>query len=121
MLLVGLSTCSTCKKIEKALNQAEVQYSYQDVRKNPPTETQLLEWIEEIGTDNINRLVNYSGQVYRKLQLKDTWATLSVQEKVALLASDGMLIKRPILILDSHEVKIGKEVDQYVQQLLLAQ
>lgn len=118
MLLVGLSTCSTCKKIEKALKQADKQYIYQDVRKNPPTQEQLLEWVEKIGTDEINRLVNYSGQAYRKLQLKDIWQKLSVQEKVERLASDGMLIKRPILILDSNEVKIGKEVDQYVQHLL---
>ncbi|MBK0347637.1 Spx/MgsR family RNA polymerase-binding regulatory protein [Aerococcaceae bacterium zg-ZJ1578] len=115
--LIGLTTCSTCKAIEKQLKAKEIDYLYQDVRQERPTESQVQKWVEQIGEVSIKKLVNTSGMRYRELQLKDKWDSLMIEDKISLLASDGMLIKRPILETSDGNFYIGKEVSQFLEQL----
>lgn len=116
MKLIGLKTCSTCKLIEKMLKQANLDYCYQDVRENPPMVEQIRGWLSIIQEDNIKKLVNTSGNVYKSLGLKDKWEQMNLDEKVNLLASDGMLIKRPILELDNGRIFIGKDIQRYLEE-----
>ena len=68
--LIGLKTCSTCRQIEKLLRQADITYQYQDVRTDRPTADQIRGWLSSINKENIDKLVNTHGQVYRERQLK---------------------------------------------------
>lgn len=111
--LIGLKTCSTCREIEKILRQNDIDFEYQDVRESRPTTEQIRGWLSLIGEENIGKIVNASGQVYRDLKLKDQWPSMSVDQKINILGSDGMLIKRPILI-DNKQVYIGKEVKLFL-------
>lgn len=114
--LIGLKTCSTCRQIEKLLRQADIEYQYQDVRTDRPTTDQIRGWLSFIGEENIDKLVNSHGQVYRDLHLKDHWKGYTVSEKIKTLGSDGMLIKRPILITDSNQLFVGNEVKHYLEE-----
>lgn len=117
--LVGLKTCSTCKAVEKQLKQKGFSYQYQDVRENRPTREQITEWLILIGEQNIRKLLNTSGLVYRELGLKDKWYLLTLDEQIELLASNGMLIKRPILLLNSQQILIGNEVKKSLEDDLI--
>lgn len=115
--LIGLTSCSTCRQIEKLLKQANISYQYQDVRMDRPTADQIRGWLSFIGEANINKLVNVHGQVYRERQLKDVWKDYTTEQKIDTLASDGMLIKRPILITDQQQVLVGNEVGAYLEEV----
>lgn len=114
--LIGLKTCSTCRQIEKLLRQADITYQYQDVRTDRPTADQIRGWLSSINEENIDKLVNTHGQVYRERQLKNDWKNFSVEEKIQTLALDGMLIKRPILITDNNRLFVGNEVKNYLEE-----
>lgn len=91
--------CSTCKKAKKWLEENNIKYEERDIKGDNPTVDELKEWI---GRSNypIKRFFNTSGIAYRELGLKDKLNNMTDDEKVLLLATDGMLVKRPILILD---------------------
>lgn len=89
--------CTTCSKARKWLDENNVEYEERNIKDNKPTEVELKEWIEK-GIYPIKRYFNTSGQVYRGLGLKDKLDTMEDDEKIKILASDGMLVKRPILI-----------------------
>lgn len=117
--LIGLKTCSTCKAIEKQLKIKGLEYDYQDVRENRPSKKQIENWLSLIGEDQIRKLVNTSGLVYRELNLKDKWANLSLNEQIELLASDGMLVKRPILVTEDQQIFIGNEAKKCLEEDLI--
>lgn len=89
--------CSTCKKAQKWLEEKGIEYELRDIKTNNPTKEELKEWYEKSGLD-IKRFFNTSGMIYREMQLKDKLLAMSEEEKLELLATDGMLVKRPILI-----------------------
>lgn len=91
--------CSTCKKALKYLDDEGISYEMIDQVKTPPSAEELRTMIERSGLP-IRRFFNTSGMKYRELGLKDKLDTMTDDEKYALLASDGMLIKRPILVTD---------------------
>lgn len=97
MLLVLYPKCSTCKKAEKFLKEHDISYEVKDIVLNTPSANELKEYIEMSGLD-ISKFFNTSGMKYRELGLKDKLKVMSYEDKVSLLASDGMLIKRPLLI-----------------------
>ena len=95
--------CSTCRKAKAELNQLGLEVESVNIKENPPSAQFLRELLE--GADlELKKFFNTSGQSYRSLGLKDKLPTLSQDE---LLASDGMLIKRPILIKDGKVLQVG--------------
>lgn len=96
-LFIEYPACSTCRKAKKFLQEANVDFIDRHIVEDTPTLEELKTWVSSSGIA-IHRLFNTSGQVYRQLQLKDKLEQMSDEEKLTLLAGNGMLIKRPLLI-----------------------
>lgn len=116
MLFVCYSNCSTCRGLEKDLIEKEATFSKRDIKEENPTAAEMKEWHEKSGLP-LKKFFNTSGIVYRELKLKDKLGDMSEEEQYALLATDGMLVKRPILITDNDEVLVGLLVKEYIAQL----
>jgi len=99
MLFICYPKCSTCAKAKAYLEDKGISYEMRDIKLNNPKPDELALWYEKSGLD-IKRFFNTSGLLYKELQLKDRLPAMSTDEKLALLASDGMLVKRPIAIGD---------------------
>ncbi len=104
-LFVCYPKCSTCKKAEKWLIENEISYDMRDIKLENPTREELKEWHEKSGLD-IKRFFNTSGQIYRGMGLKDKLPGMTLEEKYELLATDGMLVKRPIYV-SEDKVLVG--------------
>lgn len=89
--------CSTCKKALKFLEENNISYELRDIKLNNPNKEELDKLIKLSGKD-IKSFFNTSGLLYRSLELKDKIPNMSYEEKLELLASDGMLVKRPIFV-----------------------
>ena len=98
--------CSTCRKAKAWLEQADVQFETIDLVQDTPSADTFEKWITASGLP-VRRFFNTSGMKYRELGLKDKMADLSVEEASELLASDGMLVKRPLLIKDDQFLTNG--------------
>ncbi|MFC3420233.1 arsenate reductase family protein [Salinicoccus hispanicus] len=105
--------CTTCRKGKKYLQESDVQFDSIDMVKNPPSADVLRELVETSGTD-IDMLFNKRGKKYKDLNLNDRLDGMSQDEKLALLSSDGMLIKRP-LVYDGTSVLLGFKEAEYRQ------
>ena len=106
VLFLEYPKCSTCKKAKKWLEDNSVEFTDRHIKEENPTAEELSEWHKKSGLP-LKKFFNTSGQSYRSLGLKDKLPTLSLDEAVELLASDGMLIKRPILIKDGKVLQVG--------------
>ena len=91
--------CSTCKKAKKWLEVNKIEYIDRNIVEKTPTIKELTKWIKQSNQD-IKKWFNTSGIKYKELKLKEKLNNITQMEKIKLLASDGMLIKRPILISD---------------------
>lgn len=91
--------CSTCKKALKWLEEQGVDYTKRPMKEENPTKEELQEWYDKSGLP-LKRFFNTSGNLYKELKLKDKLADMSEEEQLALLATDGMLVKRPLLVSD---------------------
>ena len=110
MLFIEYPKCTTCKRAKKFLDEHNYHYIDRNIKESNPTEKELVNWIEKSGLP-INKWFNTSGTLYRQMNLKDKLKGMSEKEQIQLLASDGMLVKRPILITDK-QIFIGfKEID----------
>ena len=98
-IFIEYPKCSTCKKAKKWLEENSIEFIDRNIVTDTPTQEELTEWIERSGQD-IKKWFNTSGLKYKELNLKDRLVNMSNEEKIELLASDGMLIKRPLLISD---------------------
>ena len=107
--------CSTCKKAERYLIEKNAEFTVRDIKLNNPSKTELKEWIERSGLE-IRRFFNTSGLKYKELNLKEKLSQMSDDEKIDLLASDGMLVKRPILVSDDF-VLVGFKQTEWDQKL----
>ena len=105
MLFVNYPKCTTCKKAEKWLKDHELEYEARNIKEENPTEEELTEWVKRRGF-LVKRFFNTRGMLYREMGLKDKLADMTEQEQIALLATDGMLVKRPLLVTES-DVKVG--------------
>lgn len=103
--------CGTCRKAKKWLDEHGVQYDEINIVENPPTKDQLSKFQEQSGLE-LKKFFNTSGKKYRELGLKDRLKTASREEMLDLLASDGMLFKRPIAT-DGKKVTVGFNEDTY--------
>lgn len=97
MLLLCYPKCTTCQKAQAWLDARGIAYTYRDIKEQNPSYEELCEWYARSGLD-IKRFFNTSGLLYKSLSLKDKLPAMSDEEKLRLLATDGMLVKRPILI-----------------------
>ena len=97
MLFVQYPKCTTCKKAEAWLKENKVDYESRHIKDNHPTAEELKIWIARSGLP-VRKFFNTSGLLYKEMQLKDKLGSMSDEEMINLLASDGMLVKRPLLI-----------------------
>lgn len=105
MLFIEYPKCTTCKKAKKYLEEKRLSFEERHIVENNPTAEELKKWIEASGYP-VKKFFNTSGMKYRELGLKDKLPEMSDEEKIELLATDGMLVKRPILI-DGDRVLVG--------------
>ncbi|MEG0693251.1 MAG: arsenate reductase family protein [Oscillospiraceae bacterium] len=104
-LFVYYPKCTTCQKAKKWLDDNKIEYQERDIKEQNPTERELRDWHEKSGLP-LKRFFNTSGLVYKGLGLAKKLPTMSEDEQYALLATDGMLVKRPIII-GSELVLVG--------------
>lgn len=96
-LFICYPKCSTCKKAEKWLDENNIEYDKRDIKENNPNENELKQWITKSGYP-IKKFFNTSGNVYKELNLKDNLLSMSDDDKIMLLSTNGMLVKRPIVV-----------------------
>lgn len=96
-LFVCYPKCSTCKKAENWLKENEISYELRNIKENRPSKEELEAWHKKSGLE-LKKFFNTSGMLYREMQLKDKLPSMSDEEKLELLTTDGMLVKRPILV-----------------------
>ncbi len=97
MLFVCYPKCTTCRKARKWLDEKGIPYEERDIKEDNPTEEELRTWHAQSGLP-LKKFFNTSGIPYRELKLKDRLPEMTDDEKYELLASNGMLVKRPLLI-----------------------
>ncbi len=105
MLFVCYPKCSTCMKAKKWLEERGMEYELRDIKTDNPTAEELKTWWEKSGLP-LKRFFNTSGNLYKEMKLKDKLPQMSEEEQIALLSTDGMLVKRPILV-SSGKVLVG--------------
>ena len=103
MLLVHYPKCSTCQKAKKWLNEKGVEFEERNIKDENPTKEELKTWHEKSGMP-LKKFFNTSGMIYREMQLKDKLPDMTEEEQYELLSTDGMLVKRPILVTDTAVV-----------------
>lgn len=103
--------CSTCQKAKKFLDENKVKYEERHIVTDTPNVEELKDIIKKSGL-SVNKLFNTSGMLYRSMNLKEELKSLSDEEKISLLASNGMLIKRPIFIKNS-DIVVGFKEDEW--------
>lgn len=108
VLFLEYPKCSTCKKAKKWLEDHQVNYDDRHIVEDNPTMEELKEWVGRSGLP-LRRFFNTSGMKYRELQLKDRLPKMSEEEQLELLATDGMLVKRPLLVLEDRVIPGFKE------------
>ncbi|MFC5602556.1 arsenate reductase family protein [Sporosarcina koreensis] len=111
LIYYGYPKCGTCRKAKKWLETAGLEFVDVNIVENPPSKEELQQMIGNSGLD-IKKFFNVSGMKYRELNLKDKLPEMTDDEKVELLATDGMLMKRP-LVTDGAKVTVGFKEDQF--------
>ena len=110
MIFLCYPKCSTCKKAQAWLDDHGISYDLRDIKEQNPSLEELKEWHSRSGLP-LKRFFNTSGMQYRALELKDKLPGMSEEEQFALLATDGMLVKRPMLIADGFVLVGFKAAD----------
>ena len=110
MLFLQYPPCSTCQKAKKWLDARGVAYTDRHIKENNPTYEELKAWYKMSGLP-LKKFFNTSGLVYKSLGLKDKLLTMTEDEQLRLLATDGMLVKRPLVIGDDFVLTGFKEKD----------
>ncbi len=108
VLFIEYPRCSTCQKAGKWLREHSVEYQDRHIVEDRPTEEELKTWIQTSGLP-VKKFFNTSGKKYKELGLKDRLPSMSDGEQIALLATDGMLVKRPLLVGDGFVIPGFKE------------
>ncbi|CYV00731.1 arsenate reductase family protein [Streptococcus suis] len=98
--------CSTCRAAKAELKSLGLEFEAINIKSTPPSAEELKAWMEATGLE-LKKYFNTSGNSYRELGLKDKFDSLSLEQALNLLANDGMLIKRPLLIQDGKILQIG--------------
>ena len=115
MLFIEYPKCSTCQKAKKWLDDIGFEYESRDIKTENPTYEELKKWYAESGLP-LKKFFNTSGLIYKSMQLKDKLPTMSEDEQLKLLATDGMLVKRPIIISDKA-ILTGFREKEWIEKL----
>lgn len=115
MLFICYPKCSTCKKAEDFLKKNKISYDYRDIKEKNPTEKEIGTWQKKSGLP-MKKFFNTSGMLYREMGLKDKLDSMTDDEMAKLLATDGMLVKRPLLITDKT-VLVGFKENEWGELL----
>ena len=105
MLFIEYPKCSTCQKAKKWLDEHEITYTDRHIVEQNPSYEELKEWHEKSGLP-LKKFFNTSGLLYKEMKLKDRLPEMSGDEQLKLLATNGMLVKRPLLI-DDNRILVG--------------
>lgn len=116
MLYICYPKCTTCQRAEKWLDEKGVLFEKRDIKQDNPSYDELKCWYEKSGLD-VKKFFNTSGLLYKSLELKDKLPVMSVEEKLRLLSTDGMLVKRPIVVTD-NDVLVGFKEKKWEEKLL---
>ena len=100
MLFIQYPPCSTCQKAKKWLDTAGLSYTDRHIKENKPTYEELKTWYQKSGLP-LKRFFNTSGLLYKSMNLKEKLPTMTEEEQLRLLATDGMLVKRPLVVTDT--------------------
>ena len=106
--------CTTCQKAKKWLDENGVEYHLRDIKQDNPTLEELTDWYAKSGLP-LKKFFNTSGLLYKSMELKNKLPTMTDEEMLKLLASDGMLVKRPLLI-DRDDVLVGFREEQWKEK-----
>lgn len=102
--------CTTCQKAKKWLDDNNIEYELRDIKLDNPTIEELTDWYKRSGLP-LRKFFNTSGLLYKSLDLKNKLPQMTEQEMLKLLSTDGMLVKRPIIVSDSFVLVGFKEID----------
>ncbi|MDO4766225.1 MAG: arsenate reductase family protein [Eubacteriales bacterium] len=110
MKLIGYSKCSTCQKAKKWLEEQNINFAFREIKTENPSVEELKLWQEKSGLP-LKKFFNTSGLLYKSMNLKDKLAEMTEEEQYSLLAGDGMLVKRPLLVAENFVLVGFKEAD----------
>ena len=116
MLFIEYPKCSTSNKAKKWLNENAVTYDKRNIKEDNPTFDELKKWYQASGLD-IKKFFNTSGKLYREQGIKELFKSATIDELLAILATDGMMVKRPILIGDGI-VLVGFKEETWENEIL---
>ena len=115
MLFICYSKCTTCQKAKAWLDQNHIPYTLRDIRQENPTCDELAGWHKASGLP-LRKFFNTSGTLYKSMNLKDRLPDMTEEQQLRLLATDGMLVKRPILVGEGF-VLVGFRADEWEQKV----
>lgn len=116
MLFIHYPKCSTCQKAKKWLDDNNIEYTERNIKEENPTAEELKAWYDKSGLP-LKKFFNTSGLIYKSMNLKDKLPDMSEKEQLALLSSDGMLVKRPVIIGD-NVVLTGFREKEWAEKLI---
>jgi arsenate reductase len=116
MLFICYPKCSTCKKAKKWLDEQNIKYTERHIADDNPSYNELNDWYKKSGL-SLRKFFNTSGMIYREMKLKDKLPTMSEEEQLKLLSTDGMLVKRP-LVIKEDTVLVGFKEDDWKENLI---
>lgn len=108
MIFVQYPKCNTCKKAEAWLKENKINYESRPIKEENPTVEELKDWVKKSGLP-VRKFFNTSELLYKEMKLKDKLGSMTEEEMLALLATDGMLVKRPLLIRWKSYGKIAEQ------------
>ena len=117
MQFIHYPPCSTCKKAKQWLDDHSISYTARHIKEEKPTFEELKHWYEISGLP-LKRFFNTSGLQYKALGLKDKLPAMTEEEQLRLLATDGMLVKRPVIVTDTGKVLTGFKEKEWIETLL---
>ncbi len=115
MIFICYPKCTTCQKAQKWLDENGISYTFRDIKMEHPTYEELSAWHQRSGLP-LKKLFNTSGLLYKSMGLKDKLPQMGEDEMLRLLATDGMLVKRPLLVSDEF-VLVGFKETEWTEQL----
>ena len=107
--------CTTCQKAKKWLDDNKIEYELRDIKEDNPTLEELTAWYKQSGLP-LKKFFNTSGLLYKSMELKDKLPNMSEEEQLKLLATDGMLVKRPLVIGDDF-VLVGFKESEWIETI----
>ena len=115
MLFICYPKCSTCQKAKKFLNEHNIEFAERHIVEDNPSYDEIKEWYQRSGL-LLKKFFNTSGLLYKEMQLKDKLPAMSEEEQLKLLATNGMLVKRPIVV-NGDTVLVGFKEAEWAEKL----